>query len=242
MELPVSLNVLGFAYGIVFVGAILQGSIGFGLGTLSVPILLLVDPVFVPGPLLFLAFMLTLSVYFRDRGAVRTQDLKWGVAGRLAGTVAGTLLLFFLPQDYVAPLIALLVLVALIVVYSGFQLPITTRTLLGVGALSGFMGTTASIGGPPMAMLYYGQAGPRIRGTLSGIFIFGTLMALIGLAAIGRFRLPELVLGLSLTPALFAGFWASRYAARALDRGYIRPAIFGVSGTAALISLVRYLV
>lgn len=183
---------------------------GFGLGTLSVPVLLLVDPIFIPGPLLCVAFVLTMLLYRREKKSVLTREIKWGVVGRVPGTLAGALLLAFIPQDYFTLLIGLFVLLALALIYIGFRLPITTGNLIRVGALSGFMSTTASIGGPPMAMLYYEQEGPRLRGTLSGIFIFGTLMALLALAAIGRLGLAELVVALSLLPAMGIGFLVSR--------------------------------
>ena len=210
MELPISLTALCIAYGVVIVGTILQGSMGFGLGTLSVPVLLLVDPIFIPGPLLCVAFVLTMLLYRREKKSVLTREIKWGVVGRVPGTLAGALLLAFIPQDYFTLLIGLFVLLALALIYIGFRLPITTGNLIRVGALSGFMSTTASIGGPPMAMLYYEQEGPRLRGTLSGIFIFGTLMALLALAAIGRLGLAELVVALSLLPAMGIGFLVSR--------------------------------
>ena len=66
------------------------------------------------------------------------------------------------------------------------------------------------------------------------------MMALVALALIGRLGRAELILALSLLPALGVGFLASRYGARLLDRGYIRPAILGVSGLAAVITIVRY--
>ena len=52
MELPVSTQEALFAFGLVIFGAALQGSIGFGLGPLCAPILILINPVFIPGPLL----------------------------------------------------------------------------------------------------------------------------------------------------------------------------------------------
>ena len=240
MELPVSVTALGIAYGVVIVGTLLQGSMGFGLGTLAVPLLLLVDPFFIPGPLLCLAFILTMLLYRREKKAVLTHDLKWGVVGRVFGTLTGAFLLVYIPQDYFTLAIGLIVLLALFVIVAGFRLPITRGNLIRVGALSGFMSTAASIGGPPMAMLYYEEKGPRLRGTLSGIFIFGTLMALVALALIGRLGLDELIVALSLSPALGIGFFVSRYGARLLDRGYIRPAILCVSGLAAVITIIRY--
>ncbi len=92
-----------------------------------------------------------------------------------------------------------------------------------------------------MAMLYYDREGPQIRGTLSGIFVFGVIAALISLAIVGRLGRDEVVLAISLLPALIIGYWLSKYSARFLDRGYIRPTILIVSGTAAAITILRYI-
>ena len=40
------------AFGIAVSGAVVQGSVGFRLGLIGVLLLVLIDPVFVPGPLL----------------------------------------------------------------------------------------------------------------------------------------------------------------------------------------------
>ena len=74
----------------------------------------------------------------------------------------------------------------------------------------------------------------------TGIFIVGTLASLLALATIGRMGFDELIVALSLLPALVIGFRVSRYGARFLDRGYIRPAILIVSGTAAVIIISRH--
>ncbi len=242
MELPISITALCIAWGLVFIGATLQGSLGFGLGTFSVPLLVLVDPVFVPGPTLCLAFFLTVLIYRREKTAVRTQDLKWGIAGRFLGTVAGVLLLRTVPSRYFPLMVGMFVLLAVLFLWSGYRLPLSTKNLISIGSVSGMMGTIASIGGPPMAMLYYEQKGPRIRGTLSGIFIFGTVIAIVGLVFAGRFGRAEIAIAFSLIPPLLLGFYASRFGAAFLDRGYIRPAILAVSGIAAMITIIRHLI
>jgi hypothetical protein len=51
---------LVFAWAVVAVGAALQGAVGFGLGVIGAPLLVLIAPGLVPGPLLLVAFVLTL--------------------------------------------------------------------------------------------------------------------------------------------------------------------------------------
>ena len=78
----------------VLVGSILQGSVGFGMGLLASPILMLVDPRFVPAPILLSTMVLTALLTYRERHAIDLAGLRWALAGRIVGTtVAGTVLL-----------------------------------------------------------------------------------------------------------------------------------------------------
>lgn len=242
MHLPVPIPALIIASVVVLIGTMIQGSVGFGLGSFAVPLLLILDPVFVPGPVLALAFVLTILIFRRNRTEVVFSEIRWGIAGRVVGSIAGAAVLSVIARQYTAPLIAVLVLMALGFMLAGRRLALTVPNLLGIAALSGFMGTVASIGGPPLALLYYNQTGSRIRGTLSGIFIVGAIVAIVSLIVIGRFGIQELTISLCLMPALTAGYLLSSFSARFLDRGYLQPAILVISGAAATFILVRFLV
>jgi uncharacterized membrane protein YfcA len=242
MHFPISIPALLVASVIVLLGAAIQGSVGFGLGSFAVPLLLLIDEVLVPGPVLALAFVLTILIYRRNRAEVVFSEVKWGIVGRLLGTAAGAVLLSVIAREYTAPLIAGMVLIALGFMLAGRRLKLTVFNLIGIAAISGFMGTVASIGGPPLALLYYDQSGSRIRGTLSGIFIVGAVAAIVSLSIIGRFGLPEILLWASLLPALLVGYSLSSFSARILDRGYLQPAILVISAGASLFILIRFLV
>lgn len=104
------------------------------------------------------------------------------------------------------------------------------------------MGTAVSIGGPPIALLYQHETGPRIRGTLSAFFLIGVSLSLVGLHLIGRFGWQEILIALSLVPGILLGFALSRRLTHLLDRGYVRRAILVFSAVSALAVLVRHLV
>jgi len=56
MEFPLDITSVILAFFIVTPGSMLQGSVGFGLGLVCVPLLVLIDPVFIPGPLCCLIY------------------------------------------------------------------------------------------------------------------------------------------------------------------------------------------
>lgn len=224
---------------IVVIGAVLQGSIGFGLGVFAVPLLLLFAPQTVPGPLLASSVVLTMLLTHRERRDVRWRDLGWAIVGRVFGIALAVLVLAVVSADRLGLLSGLFVLVAVGITATGLRLPTRPGVLAVAGLLSGFLGTAVSIGGPPMALLYQHETGPSIRGTLSAFFVVGVTMSLIGLAMVGRFGLAEMRLAALLIPAVLVGYAVSRRLARILDRGYLRPAILIMSALTSAIVIAR---
>jgi uncharacterized protein len=211
-------------------GAALQGSIGFGFGVFSVPIFLLIEPSLVPGPVLAASVLLTIVMTHRERHAIRLPDLKWAIPGRILGIAAALGVLVTIPAAHLSALLGSLILLAVALTASGLHVPPRPATLTLAGVLSGFMATTVSVGGPPIALLYQRESGARIRGTLSAYFVIGTSLSVLGLHFVHRFGTRELLLAGALIPGTALGFLASRRIAPWLDRGYTRIAVLAMSG------------
>jgi uncharacterized membrane protein YfcA len=92
-----------------------------------------------------------------------------------------------------------------------------------------------------MALLYQGTEGIRLRGTLAVFFTIGVVISLVALAAVGRFGLRELSLGLLLQPGILAGFFLSSRMAAILDHGYTRQAVLSVAGVLGTVVIIRQL-
>jgi uncharacterized membrane protein YfcA len=158
------------------------------------------------------------------------------------GTVAGVAALTVLSGGRLEVTLGVLVLLGVAMSASGLHLPVTPRVLVGAGALSGFMGTTVSIGAPPMALVYQRSSGPSIRGTLSAYFVVGVILSLVGLRFVGRFGTTELGLAFSLLPGVLIGFLISRHTSGFFDRGYTRGAVLLLSAATGLAVILRQLV
>jgi len=227
------------AFGIAVLGAILQGSVGFGLGLLGVPLLVLIDPVFIPGPLLLAAFLLNLLMFHRERTSIDFGSVKWAVPGRILGAILGAGILTLIPQGRLSVLFCLMVLVAVGISFTGWELSPSPWNVFSAGTFSGIMGTTSAIGGPPMALVFQRQKGSRIRGTLSVIFAIGTVISMSSLAVIGRFGLEEIQAAMALFPGIILGFFLSHQTAKILDRGFIRIAVLITSAASGFFVLLR---
>ena len=232
---------LAIASAVVMIGATVQGSVGFGLGLLAAPTLMLIDVRMVPGPLLVASLVLTLLLSHRERAAIDMTGLRWALGGRLVGVVAGASTLAVLSRDGVAMAFGLMVLASVLLSASGLHVRPRRATLLTAGSLSGFMGTVTAVGGPPMALLYQRADGPRIRGTLSAFFVAGISLSLISLRMVDRLGLVELGLAAVLVPGVVAGFAASAVTSRVLDRGFTRIGVLLVAGVTGLVVVLRQL-
>lgn len=222
------------------VGFTLQGAVGFGMGILGSPILILVDTRMVPGPVLASTMLFTLALSLREHRAIDLGGLRWAVVGRLVGTAPAAWVLAILPAEQLRLLFGGIVLFAVLLSVSGLRVEPRPPALLVGGILSGIMGTIAAIGGPPLALLYQHAPGAQVRGTLSSLFFLGTIVSLTALVLVGRFGVDELRLTLAMLPGALFGFLVSRRLASRLDRGYTRRAVLSVATLAGLLVVIRY--
>src|SRR5882757_771874 len=89
--IPVSPIELATALGFVVIGSIIQGSIGFGLAAVVAPILLLVNKIFLPGPMLVTSMLLTSLIAWRDREHAVWSEVAVGTTGRIIGMMPAAL-------------------------------------------------------------------------------------------------------------------------------------------------------
>lgn len=220
----------------------MQGAAGFGSGLIAAPLLALLDARLVPGPLIVAGVVLSAFVLWRDREGLASAGIGWTLCGRVPGSAAGAAALALLPIHKVNVLLGMLVLVAVMMSVSGLHPPMNRRSLVTAGVLSGFMNTTSSIGGPPLALVYQRLPGRTLRAVLSANFVVGGLISLVALGVAGRLTAPDVWISLVLAGGAVTGFALSRTAARYLDTGRTRVAVLVVSAASSVALLVRELV
>ncbi len=137
----------------VGLGAVVQGSVGFGLALVVVPAMTLVSPEALPATVLLLTMPLASVMAARERHAIYAPGLVYLLSGRLLGTLGGLGLLLLVPDDYLSVLFGSLVVVAALASSSNPNIDLSNRTRVGGGIVSGVMGTAAGIGGPPLALI-----------------------------------------------------------------------------------------
>lgn len=220
-------------------GAAAQASIGMGLNLFTVPILALIDPVFVPGPVLVHSFLVAIVASYRLRSDIDTHEVALSAVGLLAGTAIAALLLMQLDPARLPRLFGLLVLAAVILTAAGYRVSITPCSLIASSTAAGIMGTVAGVHGPPIALLYQSEAPARIRSALLPFFAIANSVSLVALGAVGMFGWRQVEASLLLVPGLVVGFLAAPWLIRVLSARTIRICILAISAISGLALMLK---
>ncbi len=222
---------------LIFAGAFVQSLIGFGLAIVAAPLLFLLSPDYVPGPITLVALILSVANGLRYRANVSLHGLGAAVAGRVPGTLAGGALLVWMDARTLSLWLGLTVIMAVLVSLLPVRIRPTPARMGIAGFLSGFMGTSTAIGGPPMALLLQHETASLIRANLSAFFVVSCVLSLIVQVPTGYMTWRHLDLTLPLIPATLLGFWLATYWANKVTSRQIRAAslvLCALSGASAI--------
>ncbi|MCB1823350.1 MAG: TSUP family transporter [Candidatus Competibacteraceae bacterium] len=224
---------------VMVLGSVLQAASGLGAGLVVVPLLSLIALDWVPGPCVAASLLLSGLMAYRGRKHWHHQHLAPMLLGLLLGIALGGVLVALLPLAILGLLFGILILGAVGLSAAGLQVSFTTAAAGLAGVLAGFMGTTAGIGAPVLALFYQRLEGPALRGTLGLLYFVSSLAMLAALHLAGRFGRSEVILALQLLPGVLAGYWLSPYLAHWLDRGHTRHAVLVLSIASALALIAK---
>jgi uncharacterized membrane protein YfcA len=224
---------------IVAAGSALQAATGMGMALFAAPLLALIDPAFVPGPVLCAVMALSAAVAWRERDFIDRRILFVSLLGFSGGCAIGAILLAVLIGRDLSRVFAALILAAVFLSVAGLRPRISKLALLIGGAASGILGTMAGVQGPPIALVLQHEAPNRLRATLCAFFASGSLVSLTALAAAGVFGIGKLGLGLELMPGVALGFAVAPVFAHRIGRRQARAAVLVISTLSALALLLR---
>lgn len=223
----------------VGVGAAVQGSVGFGMNLVAVPVLALLDPSLLPATLVLAGLPVSILMTRREYHAIDRRGLGWIFAGRIPGTVLGAWVVSVASPDALSVIVGATVMIAAAASSREMYVRVNARTSAAAGFASGTMGTAAAIGGPPLALLYQRHDGPVLRSTLAASFLLGTVFSVAALALAGLVESRHLIVAGLLTPAIAMGIMISNRVAAAIDSRWLRPAVLGVAVITGVAAILR---
>lgn len=182
-------------------GCFVQSTVGFGMAIVAAPIVYFFEPRFVPGTITLVGLVLALINMWQYRTMLSFSGLTAAFIGRVPGTVVAGILLLYITADSLALVLGIGVLLAVVISLMKVRIKPTPKALFWAGFASGVMGTSTSIGGPPMALvLQHAEAG-KLRANLAGYFAFSCVLSLIALSATGHFSWWHFKYGMMILPA-----------------------------------------
>ncbi|MEZ5341762.1 MAG: sulfite exporter TauE/SafE family protein [Acidimicrobiales bacterium] len=189
----------------IFLGAIMQGIIGFGMIALAFPVVVLANDNLLPQSALIAGTTNLCVMDRRNWNGVVWREVGWIAAGRFPGMGIAVFLLSVLSSTTLALAGGFTVLAAIGLGFWAPPLARSQRNLALVGVASGLFGTAIGIGGPPLGLLYQHETGPQLRSTVSVLMLMGSPISLAILALSGQVSSADLRTGSALALPALAG-------------------------------------
>ncbi|WP_261874787.1 sulfite exporter TauE/SafE family protein [Vibrio rarus] len=222
---------------LIFLGAFVQTSIGFGLAIVSAPLLFHLSVEYIPTPICLVGLFISVITALKYRTNISIGGLKMALYARVPGSIVGGIILLYVSASMLSLALGVFVLMAVLISALPFRMEPTGKRMLVAGFLSGFMGTSSGIGGPPMALLLQHQDANNLRGNLSAFFVFSSIISLLVLMAVGRFTQQHLIMTIPLIPSAFLGYWSAMRCVKYLSKVWMRRCsllLCAVSGSYAI--------
>lgn len=236
-----TLGTLGLIAAVCAVAAIVQRATGSGYGIVAAPLLALLAPSTVPGPLLVATAFVMADVAFRHRADLNLRSIAPVLAALPVGIVAGLLLTFVLSERVSHLCVAIAVLAGAGASLFGRRVHYTRATATAAGITSGILTVLAAQPGPPVTLVYPTESANRTRATLSLYFLIASILSLIPLAFAGNgWDAPSVIVVMCI--ASLAGVSLARPVLRLAGARTIRIASITLCGAAGGTLLIRTLV
>lgn len=224
---------------VIIMGSFIQSATGFGLAIATAPILIFISIDYVPAPITIIGLILSLFNAWQYRHNFSLQGLLYALVGRVPGSLAGGVVLLWVNSAQLTLLIGLSVMAAVLISLLPVRIQPTPNRLAVAGFFSGLFGTSAGIGGPPMALLLQHAEANAIRANLSAFFVASSILSLLVQGGTGYLNWHHVELTLPLIPACMAGYYLARKTNHLFSKQQIRYmslTLCSVSGVSAVVS------
>jgi uncharacterized membrane protein YfcA len=209
---------------ITFLAAFVNGALGYGFSSLTVPIGLLFFANRVLNPaLVLIEVFINLYVLFINRASVPAvwRRVYPILAGLLPGVALGSYLLASIHPGWLKLGTYAFLLPLILVQAAGVRKPIRAEKALGVpfGAGLGFLYSVTTISGPPLAVLFNNQGlvKQEFRAGLGLIRVVESVLTAIAYYHLGLFAVESQSILWMIVPSVILGIPLGAYAIRRLD-------------------------
>ena len=220
-------------------GATVHGSVGIGFGLVAGPTLVLIDPAFAPGPLLFAGQVVALRHVVMERGHADRGAWRHCLWGLPFGLIAGLVVLASMDRSTLGLLVGGLTVVATLLLLAGVAVDRSRPIEIGAGAASAFSATTAGLPGPPLVVAFSDMEPAALRSTTAMFTVMMAVLTFGALVATDNFGTIEVGLLALQLPGVAIGLLAARVVRRHVDRPWFRQLVLVVAMLGGLVLVVR---
>jgi uncharacterized membrane protein YfcA len=209
---------------ITFLAAFVNGALGYGFSSMTVPVGLVFFANRVLNPaLVLIEVFINLYVLVINRGALRAVWKRVApiIVGLLPGVALGSYLLAQIHPEWLKLATYCLLLPLILLQAGGVRRPIRAERLIGVpfGAGLGFLYSVTTISGPPLALLFNNQGlvKQEFRAGLALIRVAESCLTAFAYYQLGLFTAEAIHVGTWIVPSVLIGIPLGAYAIRRLD-------------------------
>lgn len=197
---------------IILFASFVQSITGFGFAVVGAPLLLFfMEPREVVSLMVFGAFILNLMVIYKTSGMSDPKVIWPMFFASLIGIIPGVYILKVVDGSILKLLIGSAILLVSFVMAGNYTVKIKRQKLATVlvGILSGFMGGSTSLSGPPVALFLMNQQQDKeaFRANLVRYFCIGNIATLIVMYYMGTMDMVVLKQGIYTIPGIVLGVW-----------------------------------
>ena len=240
--MPDALTTLIAGLAAIFLASTTQGLAGFGFAIVSVPIMIIfISPKMVVPIIVMQAILINLLILIEAR---KWLDLKriWPliVAG-IAGIPVGTYLLVVLDVNVLRVFIGSVIAPFAIAYMVGFSKQVKNEKLAfaPIGFISGLLGASTSIGGPPVILFFVNQGVDKqtFRANLVAYYLVVSLVVILAFVLSGVITTTVIQYAIWFLPATLLGTITGIKLAHKIDEKLFRKIALIVVTIAALSSI-----
>ncbi|KAA0018391.1 sulfite exporter TauE/SafE family protein [Antrihabitans cavernicola] len=219
--------------------ALVQSLTGVGYALVAAPLLMMLAPELVPGPLLLLESLLVLWLVIRERHAVDLRILRGALLASLPGAAIGVLIPLTFPAPVIAAVLGVGIIVLSVMALGGTMIPMTRWTMASAGFGAGAMNSIAGIGGPPLALVYRPRDAAELRTNLSLCVLIMSIFSIAALLLRQVTTVGSLAESARYVPTLFVGFFLARAMIHRISAAALARAVLWMSLLAGVSLLFR---
>jgi len=226
---------------------LIQSITGFGFAVVGTPLLLFfMQPMQVVSLMTFGALLLNLLVIYKTRGQSDPKVIWPLFAASLVGIIPGVYILKIIDPVLLKFCIGVLILVVAFFMASDYVVAIKRERLATVlvGIVSGFMGGSTSLSGPPVALFLMNQQQNKeaFRANLVRYFCFGNIATLIVMYYMDTVDTGAFTQFLYAIPGVLVGVWLGEKAFAKVSANFFRKLTLGIIFFCGVVSVGSALV